>query len=78
MRKAVEGPSSAAIIFTMQQTSVKEEARQIVERLPEDATWEDLAHLVAMHERLARARRDSAAGLGISVDEARKQFGITS
>ncbi len=47
-----------------------------IERLPDDATLEDVAHLVRMHERLAEARRDSAAGLGITVDEARRRFGL--
>ena len=62
----------------MSGSTVKEEARRIVDQLPEDATWSDLAHLVAMHERLARARRDSAAGLGITSDELRKRLGLDS
>ena len=61
----------------MAETTVKEEARRIVERLPEDATWADLAHIVAMHERLARARRDSAAGLGVSLEELAREHGLT-
>lgn len=54
---------------SMTETSVKEEARRLIEQLPDDATWADLAHVVAMHERLARARRDSAAGRGMSSEE---------
>ncbi|MGE0600469.1 MAG: hypothetical protein AB7J35_15065 [Dehalococcoidia bacterium] len=61
----------------MAETSVKQEMLRAIERLPDDATLEDVAHLVRMHERLARARRDSAAGLGITVDEARKRFGLS-
>ncbi|GMV86389.1 MAG: hypothetical protein AMXMBFR80_22440 [Dehalococcoidia bacterium] len=57
--------------------SVKEEIRKAIERLPEDATWADVARLVAMHERLARARQDSAAGLGITSAELRRRLGIT-
>ncbi len=60
----------------MADTSVKETVRKLAESLPDDATWEDVAHLVRMHERLARARRDSAAGLGISADELRERLGI--
>ncbi|MGB4864216.1 MAG: hypothetical protein WBO97_17300 [Tepidiformaceae bacterium] len=59
----------------MAEASVKDEARRIVEQLSDDATWSDLAHLVAMHERLARARRDSAAGLGITSEELLKRIG---
>jgi hypothetical protein len=61
----------------MADSTVKDEARRIVEQLPEDATWSDLAHLVAMHERLARARRDSAAGLSVPLEEVEKEFGFT-
>jgi hypothetical protein len=31
----------------MSETTVKEEARRIVDRLPEDATWADLADIIA-------------------------------
>jgi len=56
--------------------SVKEEIRKAIERLPDDATWADVAQLVAMHERLARARQDSAAGLGITSAELRRRLSI--
>jgi hypothetical protein len=49
-----------------------------IERLPEDATLEDVAHLVKMHERLARARRDSAAGRVFTTEQMRERFGITN
>jgi hypothetical protein len=61
----------------MTEASVKAEARRIIEQLPDDATWADLAHLIVMHERLARARRDSAAGRGVPLEEVEKEFGFT-
>jgi hypothetical protein len=61
----------------MTESSVKDEIRQAIERLPDDATWADVAQLVAMHERLARARQDSAAGLGITSGDLRRRLGIT-
>jgi hypothetical protein len=61
----------------MVETTVKEQVLKAIARLPDDATLDDVAHLLKMHEMLARARTDSAAGLGITSDEARKQFGIT-
>lgn len=61
----------------MADTTVEEAARPTIDRLPEDATWEDLAHVIMMHERLARARRDSAAGLGVPLEELEKEFGFT-
>jgi hypothetical protein len=61
----------------MAETSVKDEVRKLVERLPEDATWEEAADLIAMHERLARARRESAAGQKVSLEEVEKEFGFS-
>lgn len=60
----------------MAESSVKEQMLKAIERLPDDATLEDVAHLVRMHERLARARRDSAAGLGITTEELRARLGL--
>ena len=58
------------------ETTVKEEARKIVERLPEDATWADLADIVFLHERLARARKDRSEGKLIPLEEIEKEFGF--
>jgi hypothetical protein len=60
----------------MSESSVKHEMLRAIERLPDDATMEDVAHLVRMHERLARARRDSAAGLGITTEQLRAELGL--
>jgi hypothetical protein len=60
----------------MREGSVKQEMLKAIERLPDDATLDDVAHLVRMHERLARARRDSAAGLGITSDQLRERLGL--
>ncbi len=60
----------------MAEGNVKQEILKAIERLPDDATMEDVTHLVRMHERLARARRDSAAGLGITTDQLRAELGL--
>ncbi|MBK6317581.1 MAG: hypothetical protein IPH65_02270 [Dehalococcoidia bacterium] len=61
----------------MADVSVKEEARQLVEGLPEDATWADLANVVAMRARLAQARRERAEGRMIPLEAIEKEFGFT-
>jgi len=61
----------------MAEGTVKELVLKAIERLPDDATLDDVAHVLKMHELLARGRADSAAGLGITTDEARKRFGLT-
>jgi hypothetical protein len=61
----------------MAESTVKQAIQRLVEQLPEDATWQDAATLVTMHERLARAREESAAGQKISLEDVEKEFGFT-
>ena len=61
----------------MAQPSIKDEARELVERLPDDATWADLADIIAMHEVLARARRERAEGKFFTLEEVEEEFGFT-
>ena len=60
----------------MAETSVKQELLKAIGRLPDDATLDDVAHLLKMHELLARGRADSAAGRVMSSDEMRERYGI--
>lgn len=56
----------------------KNEAHRVVDELAEDATWEDLAYLAYLHSKLERGRREHELGLGITHEEMRRRFGITS
>ncbi len=60
----------------MAEATVKQEIISAIDRLPDDATLEDVAELIRMHELLARARRDSAAGRKFTTDELRERYGI--
>lgn len=60
----------------MAEGTVKQEMLKAIERLPEDATLEDVAHMLKTHELLARARRDSAAGRTYTSNELRDRYGI--
>lgn len=63
----------------MAETSVKQEMLKAIERLPDDATLEDVAHLVKMHELYAQARAARAAGARTyTTDELRERYGIPS
>lgn len=61
----------------MDEPPIKQQILSAIRRLPDDATLDDVAYVVCLYQMLAQGRADSAAGLGISSDEARKQFGIT-
>ncbi len=41
--------------------TIKEEAAQLVEQLPEHATWDDLMYRIYVHQKLATARRFATA-----------------
>jgi hypothetical protein len=40
--------------------TVKEEVRLMIERLPDDVTWEDLQYSIYVRERIERGRGESA------------------
>lgn len=60
----------------MAEASVKQELLKAIERLPEDATFDDVAHLLKLHEMLARGRADSAAGRVLTSEQMRERYGI--
>ena len=56
--------------------SIKEEALQLVERLPPDATWEDLQYAIFIRQKIAAGLKDVSEGRTVSQAEARRQFGL--
>lgn len=56
--------------------SIKEEARRLVERLPESATWDDLMHEIYVRKAVESGLADSEAGRTTPVEEVRKRFGL--
>ena len=60
----------------MSSQTIKEEARQLFERLPEDATWEDLQYPIYFRQAVEAGLKDSREGLTVPLDEARRHFGL--
>jgi hypothetical protein len=56
--------------------SVKEAARELVDSLPDDATWEDLAYAVEFRLKVLRGLADARAGRVLSSEEVWKRLGI--
>ena len=54
----------------------KEEAHKLVDRLPPNATWDDLMHDIYVREAIDRGLADSRAGRTKSVKEVRAKFGL--
>jgi predicted transcriptional regulator len=61
----------------MEAAKVKEEARRLVERLPDDVTWDDLMHEIYVRQAIEAGLEDSQAGRVSSVKEVRERFGLS-
>ena len=60
----------------MSNATVKDEARRLVERLPEDATWEDLHYEIYFRQAVEAGLKDSREGRTVPLEEARRRFTI--
>ncbi len=58
-------------------SSVKDEARKLVDGLPEQATWDDLMYAIYLRQSVEAGLADSQAGKVVSVKEVRKRFGLS-
>ena len=54
--------------------SVKEQARLLIEALPEDGTWDDLMFEIYVHESIQRGLADGRAGRTKTSEEIRLRF----
>jgi hypothetical protein len=62
----------------MSQPSVKFEARQLVDRLPDDATWDDLMYEIYVRQAVDAGLKDSRDGRTVPVQDVRRQLGLLS
>jgi len=62
----------------MSTENVKEEARRLLEKLPETVTWDDLMHEIYVRQSIEAGLADSQAGRVTSVAEVRAKFGLES
>jgi hypothetical protein len=60
----------------MSSSTVKEEARGLVERLPDDATWEDLQYAIYVRQAIETGLKASEEGRTVPLAEAQRQFGL--
>ena len=57
-------------------TSIKEEARKLIDQLPENSTWDDLMHQIYVRRTIEAGLVDSKAGRVSSVQDVRRKFGL--
>ena len=60
----------------MASANVKQVAQQLIERLPENATWDDLMYRIYVRQAIERGLEDSRAGRTMDVAEVRAKFGL--
>ncbi|HZS47042.1 MAG TPA: hypothetical protein VFC63_18350 [Blastocatellia bacterium] len=56
--------------------SIKEEARRLVEQLPDNATWDDLMNQVYVRQVIEAGLEDSKAERTACVEDVRQGFGL--
>jgi predicted transcriptional regulator len=60
----------------MPATNIKEQARQIIDGLPETATWEHLIYRLYVREAIEAGISDADAGRVVDVSEVRAEYGL--
>jgi hypothetical protein len=64
------------MVSCMESTSVKQEARRMIEELAEDATWDDLMYRIYVRQAIESGLEDSNANRTLDVKEVRARFGL--
>jgi predicted transcriptional regulator len=57
-------------------STVKEEARRVIDELPDDVDWRELLLELELHARVARGLADMRAGRTIPAEEIEKKYGF--
>ncbi len=60
----------------MQTENIKEKAHQLLENLPDSATWEDVMYRIYVRQAIEAGVKDSDQGQTVDVKEVRKKFGL--
>ncbi len=60
----------------MAYTNIKEQARYLLDKLPENASWDDLMYKIYVRQAIKSGLKDSEAGRTIDIKEVRTKFGL--
>ncbi len=60
----------------MQNNNIKQQALNLLEKLPENATWDDLMYEIYVRQTIEAGIEDSKADRTIDVKEVRAKFGL--
>jgi len=57
-------------------TDVKSAARETIDLLPDDTTWDDVIYRMYVRQKIEAGLADAEAGNTISTDEVRRRLGL--
>ena len=60
----------------MQTNNIKQEAYNLLQKLPENATWDDLMYEIYVRQAIEAGIKDSEVGRTIDVGQVRAKFGL--
>ena len=61
----------------MPSTKVKEAAHRLIDQLPDEVSWDELAYQIEVRSSIERGLADADAGRIIPQEDIEKHFGIT-
>ncbi len=56
--------------------TAKQQAHELLARLPDDASWDDVVYQMAARRSIERGLADVRAGRGIDLKDVRAEFGL--
>jgi len=62
----------------MQTETIKQKAHQLLDKLPDSASWEDVMYRIYVRQAIEAGFKDSDQARTTDVSEVRKRFGLTS
>jgi len=62
----------------MQNNNIKQEAYHLLDKLPENATWDDLMYEIYVRQAIEAGLQDSKAGRTTDVKEVRAKFRLSA
>jgi len=62
----------------METGKIKEQAHELLEKLPDSATWKDVMYRIYVRQAIEAGIKDSEEGRTVEVKEVRKRFGLST
>ena len=62
----------------MPNTDIRQEAQRLIDKLPANATWDDLMYEIYVRQAIEAGLADSDAGRTLDVKEVRAKFGLAT